>query len=96
MVNFIQYRLKTHIGLIYFFGNFDTAMDVLRVAIRCGASSAHCLYRRDEASLPADAEEYADAIEEGAEFVFLRQPVSVLGNAAGEVSDRRTVRRPWF
>lgn len=73
-------------------GGGDTAMDVLRVAIRRGAASVTCLYRRDEASLPADAEEYADAREEGAQFMFLTQPVAVLGNANGEVTHVRCAR----
>ncbi|HTY88707.1 MAG TPA: FAD-dependent oxidoreductase [Candidatus Acidoferrum sp.] len=73
-------------------GGGDTAMDVLRIAIRRGAASALCLYRRDEASLPADAEEYADACEEGAKFLFLAQPVAVLGDKKGEVTAVRCVR----
>ncbi len=73
-------------------GGGDTAMDVLRIAIRRGAADALCIYRRDEASLPADAEEYANAQEEGARFMFLSQPVAVLGNAAGEVTHIRCIR----
>jgi glutamate synthase (NADPH) small chain len=73
-------------------GGGDTAMDVLRIAIRRGAASALCIYRRNEASLPADAEEYEDAREEGARFMFQTQPVAVLGNAAGEVTGVRCVR----
>jgi len=73
-------------------GGGDTAMDVLRIAIRRGAADALCLYRRDEASLPADAEEYEDAREEGAQFMFLSRPVAVLGNAAGEVTHVRCIR----
>jgi len=73
-------------------GGGDTAMDVLRIAIRRGAASALCVYRRNEASLPADAEEYADACEEGARFMFLSQPVAVLGNKNGEVTGVRCVR----
>ena len=73
-------------------GGGDTAMDVLRIAIRRGASAALCIYRRDEASLPADAEEYEDAREEGARFMFLSRPVAVLGNAAGEVTGVRCNR----
>jgi glutamate synthase (NADPH/NADH) small chain len=73
-------------------GGGDTAMDVLRIAIRRGAAAALCIYRRDEASLPADAEEYEDAREEGARFLFLSRPVAVLGNAAGEVTQIRCVR----
>jgi glutamate synthase (NADPH/NADH) small chain len=73
-------------------GGGDTAMDVLRIAIRRGAADALCIYRRDEASLPADAEEYANAREEGARFSFLSQPVAVIGNAAGEVTHVRCIR----
>jgi glutamate synthase (NADPH/NADH) small chain len=73
-------------------GGGDTAMDVLRIAIRRGAADALCLYRRDEASVPADAEEYANAREEGARFLFLSQPVAVLGNAAGGVTHVRCLR----
>jgi glutamate synthase (NADPH/NADH) small chain len=73
-------------------GGGDTAMDVLRIAIRRGAAAALCIYRRDEASLPADAEEYEDAREEGAQFKFLSRPVAVLGNAAGEVTQVRCLR----
>jgi glutamate synthase (NADPH/NADH) small chain len=67
-------------------------MDVLRIAIRRGAAAALCIYRRDETSLPADAEEYANAREEGARFMFLSRPVAVLGNAAGEVTQVRCIR----
>ncbi len=73
-------------------GGGDTAMDVLRIAIRRGATEALCIYRRDEASLPADAEEYEDAREEGARFMFLSRPVAVHGNAAGEVTQVRCIR----
>ena len=73
-------------------GGGDTAMDVLRIAIRRGAAAALCIYRRDEASLPADAEEYEDTREEGAQFKFLSRPVAVLGNAAGEVTGVRCIR----
>jgi len=73
-------------------GGGDTAMDALRSAIRCGAADVQCLYRRDEAGLPADAEEYANAREEGARFLFLSQPMAVLGNAAGEVTHVRCLR----
>lgn len=73
-------------------GAGDTAMDVVRTAIRLGAASVSCLYRRDEACLPADAEEYVNAREEGAQFEFLTQPVAVLGNAARNVTQLRCVR----
>ena len=67
-------------------GGGDTAMDALRTAIRCGASEARCIYRRDAANLAADREEYANAVEEGAKFLFLSQPVAVIGDSAGKVT----------
>ncbi len=73
-------------------GGGDTAMDALRIAIRLGAAEALCVYRRDEANLPADAEEYANAREEGAQFLFLSQAVSILANAAGKVTHVRCVQ----
>ncbi len=73
-------------------GAGDTAMDVIRTAIRRGAAEVLCLYRRDEAALPADAEEYVNAQEEGARFQFLTQPVAVQGNPAGAVTHLRCVR----
>lgn len=73
-------------------GGGDTALDVLRTAIRDGAADALCLYRRDRACMPVDQEEFAKAEEEGARFGFLTQPVAVLGNAAGEVTAVRCIR----
>ena len=73
-------------------GGGDTAIDVLRIAIRDGAADALCLYRRDEARMPADVEELAKALEEGVRFMFLTQPVTVLGNDVGEVTGVRCVR----
>jgi glutamate synthase (NADPH/NADH) small chain len=72
-------------------GGGDTAMDVLRTAIRDGAADALCLYRRDMACMPVDLEEYTKAEEEGARFGFLTQPVAVVGNAAGEVTAVRCI-----
>ena len=73
-------------------GAGDTAIDVARTAIRRGAAGVRCLYRRDEASMLADAEEYANAREEGARFLFQIQAAAVLGNASGEVTHVRCVR----
>ncbi len=73
-------------------GGGDTAMDVLRIAIRRGASAALCLYRRDETNMPADTEEFANAQEEGARFSFQSQPVAIVANPAGEVAHLRCIR----
>jgi glutamate synthase (NADPH/NADH) small chain len=73
-------------------GGGETATDALRVALRRGAREAVCVYRRDEACLPANPRFYRDAMEEGAQFHFLVQPVAVLGNEAGNVTGVRLVR----
>jgi glutamate synthase (NADPH/NADH) small chain len=73
-------------------GAGDTAMDVLRTAIRLGAADALCLCRRDERAMLADAEEYARAREEGARFLFSTQASAVLGDVDGRVFGVRCVR----
>jgi glutamate synthase (NADPH/NADH) small chain len=66
-------------------GGGDTAMDCLRTAIRCGAKEAVCVYRRDFENMPGSRAEYKNAIEEGAKFLFLTNPVEILGNSNGSV-----------
>ncbi len=73
-------------------GAGDTAMDCLRTAIRCGARDTVCVYRRDEADMPCTFQEYENAREEGARFVFQAAPVAVLGNDQGQVTGLRLVR----
>ncbi len=55
-------------------GGGDTAMDCVRTAIRQGAESVKCLYRRDRANMPGSQRETANAEEEGVEFVWLSAP----------------------
>jgi glutamate synthase (NADPH/NADH) small chain len=73
-------------------GGGDTAMDCLRTAVRQGATSVKCLYRRDRANMPGSQREVDNAIEEGAEFVWLTQPLEITGTAKGGVAGVRTVR----
>ncbi|SPE53402.1 Glutamate synthase (NADPH) small chain [Verrucomicrobia bacterium] len=73
-------------------GGGDTAMDCLRTAIRCGASEAACLYRRDLANMPGSRKEYANAVEEGAQFLFLTNPVSLEGNDEGTIAGVRCLK----
>jgi glutamate synthase (NADPH/NADH) small chain len=60
-------------------GGGDTAMDCVRTAIRQGAKSVKCLYRRDRANMPGSQREVANAEEEGVEFVWLSGPQSFDG-----------------
>jgi glutamate synthase (NADPH/NADH) small chain len=73
-------------------GGGDTAMDCLRTAIRAGAREAVCLYRRDLANMPGSRKEYGNALEEGAQFSFLTNPVALLGDGVGRVAQVRCVR----
>jgi len=73
-------------------GGGDSAMDCLRTAIRCGATDTVCAYRRDLANMPGSRKEYKNALEEGARFLFLTNPLSLEGNAQGEVTAVRCVR----
>ncbi len=59
-------------------GGGDTAMDCVRTAIRQGAASVRCVYRRDEASMPGSRREVANAKEEGVQFVFEQQPTAIV------------------
>jgi len=60
-------------------GGGDTGMDCNRTAIRQGAESVTCTYRRDEANMPGSRRDYKNSREEGVEFLFNRQPVEILG-----------------
>ena len=65
-------------------GGGDTAMDCNRSAIRQGAESVTCAYRRDEANMPGSKREVANAKEEGVEFLWNRQPVEIVGDNKAE------------
>ncbi len=58
-------------------GGGDTAMDCVRTAIRQGAKSVICLYRRDQANMPGSAREVQNAKEEGVVFKWLAAPVAI-------------------
>jgi len=60
-------------------GGGDTAMDCVRTAIRQGALSVKCLYRRDKANMPGSQREVQNAEEEGVEFVWLTAPRGFTG-----------------
>ncbi|MBL9054403.1 MAG: NAD(P)-dependent oxidoreductase, partial [Tabrizicola sp.] len=65
-------------------GGGDTAMDCVRTAIRQGALSVKCLYRRDRANMPGSQREVANAEEEGVEFVWLSTPKGFTGGTEVE------------
>src|SRR5690606_21542951 len=71
-------------------GGGDTAMDCVRTAVRQGAKSVKCLYRRDRANMPGSQREVAHAEEEGVEFVWLAAPEAFIGE--GRVAKVRAHR----
>ena len=60
-------------------GGGDTGMDCNRTAIRQGAASVTCTYRRDEDNMPGSRRDYKNSKEEGVNFLFNRQPVEIVG-----------------
>jgi glutamate synthase (NADPH) small chain len=60
-------------------GGGDTGMDCNRTAIRQGAVSVTCTYRRDEDNMPGSRRDYKNSKEEGVEFLFNRQPIEIVG-----------------
>ena len=70
-------------------GGGDTAMDCVRTAIRQGAASVKCLYRRDRANMPGSQREVKNAEEEGVDFVWLSAPLAFDGNRVSSVRASR-------
>jgi glutamate synthase (NADPH) small chain len=60
-------------------GGGDTAMDCVRTAVRQGAASVTCLYRRDRANMPGSRTEVRHAEEEGVRFEWLSAPAAFTG-----------------
>lgn len=62
------------------FGGGDTSMDCNRTAMRQGAKSVVCTYRRGENDLAGSRRDYANSVEEGVEFAFNSQPMEILSD----------------
>ena len=71
-------------------GGGDTGMDCVRTAVRQGAGSVTCLYRRDRANMPGSRREVSHAMEEGVHFEWLAAPEAFLGD--GVVDRVRALR----
>jgi len=78
-----------HVAVI---GAGNTAMDALRVSLRLGAESVHCIYRRSKTEAPARAEEIHHAEEEGVDFNWLTTPIEILSDGNNKVRALRCVR----
>ncbi len=73
-------------------GGGDTAMDCLRTAIRWKAKEVICVYRRSQTDMPCSRVDYAEALEEGARFMFQVTPVAVVPVPGGGVAGLRLAR----
>jgi glutamate synthase (NADPH) small chain len=73
--DFLDMRDKNVVVL----GGGDTGMDCNRTAVRQGASSVTCTYRRDEDNMPGSRRDYKNSKEEGVTFLFNRQPIEIVG-----------------
>ena len=63
-------------------GGGDTGMDCNRTAIRQGAKSVSCAYRRDEHNMPGSRREVLNSREEGVNFLFNQQPLEIVGSGS--------------
>ena len=90
---FPQYATPIKVGkVVAVVGGGNVAMDSARTALRLGAEHVYIVYRRSEAELPARREEVEHAKEEGIDFRLLNNPVEILGDANGYVTDIRCIK----
>jgi len=76
-------------------GGGDTAMDCVRTAVRQGATSVKCLYRRDRANMPGSQRETMNAEEEGVQFVWLTAPKGFTGDkVTGVIAEKMRLGAP--
>jgi len=66
-------------------GGGDTAMDCVRTAVRQGAKSVRCLYRRNRDNMPGSQREVANAEEEGVIFEWLASPEAITTTKTGKL-----------
>ena len=67
-------------------GGGNVAMDATRTAVRLGAASVKCVYRRRVSDMTALPEEIEGAMAEGCEVLPLKAPVRIEANGDGDVT----------
>ena len=92
VADFASGKLNAEKKNVVVIGGGDTAMDCVRTAIRQGAKSVTCLYRRDRANMPGSQREVANAEEEGVKFDWLAAPSAVTEKKGGGARGVRAVR----
>ncbi|MDR3012373.1 MAG: NADPH-dependent glutamate synthase [Chitinispirillales bacterium] len=73
-------------------GGGNVAMDSARTALRLGAEKSMIVYRRGNAEMPARKAEIHHAQEEDIEFHLLCNPVEIIADDNGAVSEIKCVR----
>jgi glutamate synthase (NADPH/NADH) small chain len=69
-------RVGSHVLVV---GGGDTSMDCVRTAVRLGAETVTCMYRRTEHEQKGRVEERVHAREEGVQFQYLTVPTRFVG-----------------
>jgi glutamate synthase (NADPH/NADH) small chain len=92
VADFASGKLDAKSKNVVVIGGGDTAMDCVRTAIRQGAKSVTCLYRRDRANMPGSQREVANAEEEGVKFDWLASPLAVVEKKGGAAKAVRAIR----
>ena len=75
----VELRFNVEGKNVVVLGGGDTGMDCNRTAIRRGAASVSCAYRRDEENMPGSRREVRNSMEEGVNFLFNQQPLEIIG-----------------
>ena len=73
-------------------GGGDTASDCLRSSLRLGAQEVTCVYRRTVKEMPGGAHDRELAMQEGARYLFLTQPVRFIAGEDGRLSGIECIR----
>jgi len=73
-------------------GGGNTAIDTARVSLRLGAKNVTMIYRRTINEMPAHKTEIQDALDEGVKIEFLTNPVRIIKDDNGSVSEIECIR----
>jgi glutamate synthase (NADPH/NADH) small chain len=76
----VSVKHQVHGKKVMVLGGGDTSMDCIRTSIRLGAANVTGVYRRSSSDMPGSRREYANACEEGSNFIFNAQPIGLLVN----------------
>ena len=73
-------------------GGGDTASDCLRTSLRMGAEEVTCVYRRTVKEMPGGAHDRTLAMEEGAKYHFLTQPLRFIADEDGKLARMECIK----